>query len=125
MIALSEIADEYEEMLLKASSVLGAIGHEQRPGTRGPLGSEPTAREVEKLDTNAVSVRDGKRAQDTPRQRVASRNGERVDNSRFASEARVGRVQGARREVKPTTVGQGGGNGEILGDGRVYNRRPP
>lgn len=42
VIALSEVDDEYEEMLLKATSVLGALGHEKRPGRRGPPGSEPT-----------------------------------------------------------------------------------
>lgn len=45
VIALSEIDDEYEEMLLKATSVLGAIGHKQRPGEQGPLGSEPSREE--------------------------------------------------------------------------------
>lgn len=40
MVALSEIDDEYEEMLLKATSVLNAIGHQQRPGESGPHGSE-------------------------------------------------------------------------------------
>lgn len=42
MIALSEVNDEYEEMLLKAASVLGALGHVKHPGQRGPPGSEPT-----------------------------------------------------------------------------------
>lgn len=42
VIALSEIDDEYEEMLLKATSVLGAIGHKKRPGGLGPPGSEPS-----------------------------------------------------------------------------------
>eukprot|EP00752_Nemacystus_decipiens_P010219 g9106.t1 len=42
VIALSEVDDEYEEMLLKATSVLGALGHENRAGTGGPAGSEPT-----------------------------------------------------------------------------------
>lgn len=43
VIALSEVDDEYEEMLLKATSVLGALGHEKRPGRGGgPPGSETT-----------------------------------------------------------------------------------
>ncbi|CAN0361213.1 unnamed protein product [Laminaria digitata] len=45
VIALSEADDEYEEMLLKATSVLGAIGHKNSRGRLGPLGSEPTSRE--------------------------------------------------------------------------------
>ncbi|CAM9455779.1 unnamed protein product, partial [Sphacelaria rigidula] len=40
VVALSEIDDEYEEMLLKATSVLTAIGHQRRPGQLGPQGSE-------------------------------------------------------------------------------------
>ncbi|CAM9461967.1 unnamed protein product, partial [Hapterophycus canaliculatus] len=43
VIALSEVNDEYEEMLLKATSVLGALGHVKRPGQPGPPGSELTA----------------------------------------------------------------------------------
>ncbi|CAM9625244.1 unnamed protein product [Ectocarpus sp. 12 AP-2014] len=42
VIALSEVDDEYEEMLLKATSVLGALGHKDHPGRGGPAGSEPT-----------------------------------------------------------------------------------
>ncbi|CAM9505123.1 unnamed protein product [Ectocarpus fasciculatus] len=42
VIALSEVDDEYEEMLLKATSVLGALGHKKHPGRGGPAGSEPT-----------------------------------------------------------------------------------
>lgn len=42
VIALSEVDDEYEEMLLKATSVLGALGHKKHPGGGGPAGSEPT-----------------------------------------------------------------------------------
>lgn len=41
MIALSEVDDEYEEMLLKATSVLRALGHGTPPGRQGPPGSEP------------------------------------------------------------------------------------
>lgn len=43
MIAMSQIDDEYEEMLLKATSVLGAIGHKPAHGRSGPAGSEPLA----------------------------------------------------------------------------------
>lgn len=43
VIALSEVDDEYEEMLLKATSVLGALGHVKSPGQSGPPGSEPTS----------------------------------------------------------------------------------
>ena len=52
VIALSEVDDEYEEMLLKATSVLGALGHEKRPGRRGPPGSEPT-RFTERLPSSS------------------------------------------------------------------------
>lgn len=45
VIALSDIDSEYEEMLLKATSVLGALGHRQSPGRLGPPGSEPLPRE--------------------------------------------------------------------------------
>lgn len=46
VIALSEVDDEYEEMLLKATSVLGAIGYKQTPGQQGPPGSEPLTSEA-------------------------------------------------------------------------------
>lgn len=40
VVALSEVNEEYEEMLLKANSVLGAIGYKPSPGHLGPLGSQ-------------------------------------------------------------------------------------
>ncbi|CAM9683790.1 unnamed protein product, partial [Scytosiphon promiscuus] len=43
VIALSEVDDEYEEMLLKATSVLGALGHVKGEGRRGPPGSEASS----------------------------------------------------------------------------------
>lgn len=43
VIALSDIDDEYEEMLLKAMSVIGAISHERRPGIVCPSGSDPSS----------------------------------------------------------------------------------
>lgn len=53
VIALSEVDDEYDEMLLKATSVLGALGHEKHPGGRGPPGSERTTRSTPPLERNS------------------------------------------------------------------------
>lgn len=40
VVALSKVNDEYEEMLLKANSVLRAIGYKPSPGDLGPPGSQ-------------------------------------------------------------------------------------
>lgn len=50
VVALSEVDDEYEEMLLKANSVLGAIGYKPSPGHLGPPGSRVLRRESARND---------------------------------------------------------------------------
>lgn len=72
MIALSEVDDEYDEMLLKATSVLGALGHEKHPGGRGPPGSERTTRSTLSLERNNPSSPDDKQGSATTHDRASA-----------------------------------------------------
>ena len=118
VIALSETNDEYEEMLLKATSVLGAIGHKNSRGRLGPVGSEPIQREDTKegggnISSHGVSA-EKEQAAENWRGSVTP-NGGRGRRAVFDPSAGV-RVEGplAAATLTPRGVREGGDSG---GDG--------
>lgn len=143
MVALSEIDDEYEEMLLKATSVLTAIGHQRRPGQLGPQGSESATQNGAHAQTSGASLQDTsgeKRAarenapqefvppntiaqKVVPHENAPPRNGRGVDGRRSAlgTASPVGMRRGKRRMTRnsklivPRAVGQDREN--ATGDG--------
>lgn len=131
VIALSEVDDEYDEMLLKATSVLGALGHKKHPERRGPPGSEPT-RSTLPLELNKMSLEDkqGGAIIDDRNSAVKALSGgrrlaKRDGDGRWSSGARSSPERGdvTGQQQRRQAMQKQAGGGQVEGEGALGSTR--